>query len=192
MRLYPILILLSALCLNAIAATPTAQTYIEEANQKLGAQDYAGALTACELALSLDPRSAEAWGLEGLIYSHQGNYAMAVETFTQYIDIRPGDSLGYLSRGQSHYMAGHPAQALPDLQRSLQLDGDSALANYLLGRTLIDLDRSEDAVKPLQQAIMLDKKEAEYPWRLGDLYACAGQPGRRRALFDGCLPPHPR
>jgi len=79
-----------------------------------------------------------------------------------------------------------PAEALLSAQRAVLLAPNSAEAHYVLGRSLLDSGKLEDAVKELQAAAQLNPGSPEVHFNLAKVYAKLNRredAERERALF---------
>jgi len=56
--------------------------------------------------------------------------------------------------GAAYYGAGDPREALPPLREALRLKPDLAEARYLMGASLAETDRCEEALPDLKQAVL--------------------------------------
>lgn len=71
--------------------------------------------------------------------------------------------------------AGRLPQAVEHFQEGLRFQPADAVANYLLGQTLLEMERSREAVPYLQAAVRLNHRSPNSFWRLGQALARAGQ-----------------
>jgi predicted Zn-dependent protease len=74
---------------------------------------------------------------------------------------RPGDAGVLMNLGMARYMAGHPADALGPLQKSVRLNPSLAPASLFLGASLLDLGRGAEALAPLQRAVTAMPENAD-------------------------------
>jgi len=65
-----------------------------------------------------------------LIYFERGNYANAVQEFTQVIQ-RVASADAYMARGYANAMQGNVEQAIQDMERALQLGASGAMRTEL-------------------------------------------------------------
>jgi protein O-GlcNAc transferase len=63
--------------------------------------------------------------------------------------------------GDSLYQLDRPGEALPLLERSVELDGRRAAALYKLGNVLKDLERLDEALSCYRRALKLDPRHAQ-------------------------------
>ena len=111
-------------------------------------------------ALSRSPFSAvqttDALGAraaEGAAAMQAGRFQEAVTIYDELASARPTNAGLLMNLGMALYMAGHPADALPPLQKAVRLSPALAPASLFLGAALLDLGRARDALRPLQHAV---------------------------------------
>ena len=68
-------------------------------NRLAGAGSHAEAVEAYRVALAQDPKAVELYGYIALVYGLLGNWAAAAESYTQYMELRPGDLAARLNFG---------------------------------------------------------------------------------------------
>jgi predicted Zn-dependent protease len=123
-------------------------------------------------------------------------YARAISTY-RYGDLRdaiariddlihamPNDPYFYELKGQALLEGGHPAEAIPPLQRAVQLAPDPALIQIMLGQALVATGnaRMADQAIPLLRAALIKEPES------GDAYTqLAMAYGRKNDLADADL-----
>jgi len=95
----------------------------------------------------------------------------AAAIYAELVAARPGDSGLQMNLGMARYMAGHPADALPPLQKAVRLNPSLAPASLFLGASLLDLGRPKEAVPSLQKAVtaMPDNPDAREMLARGQL-----------------------
>jgi predicted Zn-dependent protease len=82
-----------------------------------------------------------------------GRFQEAVTIYDELAAARPSDAGLLMNLGMARYMAGHPADALPPLQKAVRLRPALAPASLFLGAALLDLGRAREALLPLQHAV---------------------------------------
>jgi predicted Zn-dependent protease len=77
---------------------------------------------------------------------------------------------------------GRPAEAIPELNRVVRAQPDSAPAWFLLGLAYQQLGQPAKAIEPLKRSVALQKENAEAWLELGDAELAAGRP--RDAVYS--------
>jgi predicted Zn-dependent protease len=90
-----------------------------------------------------------------------GRFQDAAAIYDELASARPADAGLLMNLGMARYMAGHPAEALPPLQKAVRLRTALAPASLFLGAALLDLGRAREAVLPLQRAVTAMPQNAD-------------------------------
>jgi len=114
------------------------------------------------IALEVDPKKAPFYA-RAMIYLKKGQYDLAASDFTKTIEVNPSE--GYARRASAYLKAGKPAQALPDAEHALKLDGSLPVLLELRGLILEALGRRDDAIGDFRLALskrpnLQDSREA--------------------------------
>jgi predicted Zn-dependent protease len=104
------------------------------------------------------PPSAEQHELKAHIYNNQKKYAEAVEEWRAALKFSPEDTRLQKQLAMNLKFSQSYDQALPVFQELLRKQPASAELNYLTGDTLLDLQRTEEAIPLLKTAVGLDPK----------------------------------
>ena len=75
-------------------------------------------------------------------------------------------------QGSLYWWVGRSAEAIPECQKSLQLNPNFPVALSILGRAYSDTGRHEEAIAAQEKAVALNHS---YLWSLGYAYARAGR-----------------
>lgn len=102
--------------------------------------------------------SAELHELKARIYGSQKSYTEAVGEWREAMKLSSADLQIQKQLGISLKFSQDYAGALPVLQDLLRRQPTSAELNFLVGDTLLDLQRAEDAIPLLKRAVRLDPK----------------------------------
>lgn len=78
------------------------------------------------------------------------------------VELDPGSASLLRARSQIMLTLGDPAKAEIDAQEALSLDDSSAESHFLLGTSQLSLDRPEEAISALHEAVMLDPFVFDY------------------------------
>ena len=128
-------------------------------------------------AVSLRPGYWVSYNRLGVFYLQQGNYEQAAQMFSQVVALAPDSFMGYNNLGDVRLYQGRNAEAIPLLQRSLEIR-KTADATSNLGTAFFQLHRYAEAADAYQQAVQLDPKNYLVWGNLGDAYFWA--PGHRQ------------
>lgn len=103
----------------------------------------------------------------GKNYHEQGNGLKAAETFAKAAALQPAHLDVQLNLASSYLLANRPEDAIRHAREALQLDSNSAAAEYILGCACLRLTNFEEAVKNLQRAKEIDPKINAVSFQLG-------------------------
>jgi len=118
------------------------------------------ALIYCKKALAIDPSSADALHLMGLLSLETGHWDLAVEWIAN--AIRQNPQARYLSRlGVALQRRGRREEALQAFGKAVQLTPDDAVLWTSLGIVLDELQCPSDAVLCFRRALRLDPRQLE-------------------------------
>ncbi len=107
---------------------------LQRANGLAGQGDFAGALTATDEAISLQPDYFEAFMLRNLIHRLTGNFDEAIRAADQAIAINPTAPNGYLTRAVTYLEMKEYGKALADVEESLKTTPNNAQAFVVAGQ----------------------------------------------------------
>ena len=117
---------------------------------------------ALERGIACAPTSFELHMAEGEVCSREQDGPGAARAFTRAIELAPAESEPYLRRAMVFsQQLGEPARALPDIDRALELEPQSARSwaiRSALRRRTGDLEGAE---QDAEQALALDERNAE-------------------------------
>jgi TolB-like protein/predicted Zn-dependent protease len=108
-------------------------------------------------ALALDPASAEAQAVGGLIELAAGDRERAIGALRRSIERNPGIARARLWLYQAYALEGRLEEAVPQLRRAHELDPDSLAVGLNMSRLLAMTDRQ------LEADTLLDRLERLYP-----------------------------
>ena len=92
----------------------------------------------------------------GYLLQSEGRLPEAIAAFQNMIELRPNSGLGYHMLGTTLLVAGHPAEAMVNEQRSIELDSRTSGIGYRyrrMAQASLFLGRYDDAVAWAQRAI---------------------------------------
>ena len=119
----------------------------------------------------------------GLWFGDHQQYDCAVEAFRSALKFEPGSArLNYLV-GLSLYSSGHSEEAVAALQESIRLVPDNLKAHLILGATLAQLHRDDDAKAEWVAALKIDPHSPEAMDFLSKMLVGEGDYGSTIALL---------
>jgi tetratricopeptide (TPR) repeat protein len=152
-------LVLSMICISAIAQNDTAMDWIEKANESLNVTNgsseelaYQEALNAFNKAIESDPHLMSAWlgKLDMLLMLEK--YDEFNRTIDEVVAINPTPE-GWTIRGKMLIEILNLDQALASLNKALEMDPKSAEALWLKGFILAEQSNYGDALDALNQSI---------------------------------------
>ncbi len=127
--------------------------------------------------------SADDWN-DGLEAFKKKDYATAAQQFEAVIQRAPEYAGAYYMLGLTQRAQGNTSQALGNLRKALELDGDQALYRIELGNTLVQAGQYQDAFSTLQ-AVGFSSLPANYRGAYALAYAkAASEVGRCDAAIS--------
>ncbi len=131
---------------------------------------------AYKAAVALRPNYWAGYNRLGTFYLRHGKLEEAGQMYSQVISLVPDSFAGYANLGVTRIQQGRYTDAIPPLERSLEIrKTGSATSN--LGTAYFQAKRYADAARLFEEATALDAKSYEIWGNLGDAYYWA--PGRR-------------
>ena len=111
-----------------------------------------------------------------------GRYSQAVKLYREMAAQLPDNPGIRFNLGLALEKEGHPAAAIPELERATRAQPDFAPAWFLLGLAYQQLAQPQKAIAPLRTATLLDATNSQALLELADAELTAGQP--RDAVED--------
>jgi tetratricopeptide (TPR) repeat protein len=135
---------------------------------------FDAAIEALQAVLRLDSRNVKAQDNLGLCFEGKNEMDRAMSAYRKAIEMDRAanrhTAQPYLNLGMALARTDHPEQAVPLLQRAVELDPDSAKAHMELGRALMVLSRLPEAVGELERSVRLKSDDASSHYLLGRVY----------------------
>ena len=114
----------------------------------------------------LDPQSADACVVLGVVHANNGEFREAVREFTQALDLDHEDGEVYILRGQTYLRMERFAEALSDGQRAVQFDPEDLEGYRLCGVARYRCNDLDRAIGDFDYILSYEAKDAEaYFWR---------------------------
>jgi tetratricopeptide (TPR) repeat protein len=149
-----------------------AKTIFERAVADLDRDRLEDGVAGLESALKIFPTYYLALERLGLIYVTQQKFEKAVEVFGKAVVVNPRSFNGWYGLSCSHYALKRSDAAVEAAQKAVTLNSSSADALLILGLSLRQAKRYEEAEKPLKQADKVTKGlSPDVHWNLALLYA---------------------
>ncbi|MDX1981698.1 MAG: tetratricopeptide repeat protein [Bryobacteraceae bacterium] len=120
---------------------------------------------------------------EGVRLAELGKWAEAREKFAAAAAASPGDAAAWKALGVSAGKLDDYAGAEEALHRACRLDAKLADACYYWARSLYVMNRFEEAVSALRQAMKVEGGRARLWTALGEAHEAAGRPREAEAAF---------
>jgi len=123
----------------------------------------------------------------------QGDYERAVEVYRVSLALFP-TAEAHTFLGWTYHFQGKIEEAIEECKLAIEIDPDFGNPYNDIGAYLIDLDRYDEAIPWLEQAIAAKRYEPRhFPYfNLGRVYLAKGMINRARELFQQSLAIEPR
>jgi Tfp pilus assembly protein PilF len=123
----------------------------------------------------------------------QGDYDRAVELYLDSVALHP-TAEAHTFLGWTYHFQGKIDQAIDECKRAIEIDPDFGNPYNDIGAYLIDLNRHDEAIPWLEQAITAKRYEPRhFPYfNLGRVYLAKGMINRAREFFQKSLDIEPR
>ena len=128
------------------------------ANQFL--QKYASAIEDLTMALERQPNDADLFVRRGQVYALTGDHQGAQDDFGKAIRLDRRNHWARFCRAQSRYARGDHEKARRDVQKAIRINGGYPQYHKLLAEILADLGQSDQVVRCLNLATLLDSADA--------------------------------
>jgi len=145
--------------------------------------DWAGAEREFKRSLELNPDNFEACGCYAAFLSLLGRFPEAIASGAHGVKLNPLSSWAHMWYGLALYFGRRYEEAVPVLQRAIELDATNVASYPLLSSVYLKLGRAPDAI------MLLDRAESRSSPSLAVVYAKSGRKGdARRILLDIARP----
>jgi tetratricopeptide (TPR) repeat protein len=106
---------------------------------------------------------------KGIEAGENGDFELAIEYFSQFIELKPDDAYAYNNRGLSYANQKNYSEAIKDYDKAIELDPDDALAYNNRGVCYYNQKKYSEAIKDYDKAIELKPDDA-YAYNNRGLY----------------------
>lgn len=142
------------------------------ATQYLKINQSLKAITRLDKALVINPRSAQAYGLLGVIYQKQGEYTLADKNFRKALQLKPNDSNIRNNYGTLFYVTEQYKEAAKQFHHVTKdvyyESRDRVFEN--LGTTYLRMGKTEEAISYYQRALRLNTYLSGANLKLAEIY----------------------
>jgi len=129
---------------------------------------------------------------QGINKLEQKDYAGAIASLSQAIQLNGNAGEPYLQRGLAHYQAGDLQAALTDLTQTIQFAPNTADAYFYRGTVRLDLGDGVGAIQDYDRAIALQPGKALFYLNRGNALAALGQEAEAIADYTRSLERDPK
>ncbi len=138
-----------------------------EAERALNRRDFRLAHELCLKTLGVEPESADALFLLGMIAAEHRNYGKALEVIDRAIAITPRKPEYLAHRGRCLIALQRPREAFEAAQQALALVPQDALTLDTIGVVMTRAGAHAEAIEPFRQAVARDAVKPAYHYNLG-------------------------
>jgi len=145
-------------------------------------KDYKGAFEKYLIITQQNPDFADALNDAGLCYMHLGNYTEARHFLEKALKLELDNWVSYYNLARVNVKEENYQDALPLLQKAVELGGDKdvvydlALDYNILATKELDAGSSEKALEYANKAIAYFSEDPDFHETLGDILVEEGQP----------------
>ncbi|HEY2951168.1 MAG TPA: tetratricopeptide repeat protein [Verrucomicrobiae bacterium] len=170
---------------SVIAAEPTTDGLLNQAQAAQLKGDRAEALSLAGKALAADPKNPQCYFVRGTIYAANGPHDKAVADFGEAIKLEPRGAALYQLRGLEHFKLGHMTESIADFDRYLEVVPNQAPHHWQRGIALYYAGRYEEGRKQFESHQTVNPNDVENAvWH----YLCVARASgieKARAAFIG-------
>lgn len=175
--------------------TPANQALFEKALAAIKKNETKQAITFLNQIVSADSKDFEAWTELGTLHFKQDKLSDAEKAYLRALTERPTFLLTLLNLGKLRISQKNFESAIEPLSKAVEVEPQSADANFFLGEAYLQVKKGSKAVGYLTEAIRLDPVgKAEAHLRLAALYRAAGVKDKAIVEYEQFLakkPDHP-
>jgi tetratricopeptide (TPR) repeat protein len=170
---------------SAAPATDTAEAdeLLARAMELHKAGDLLGAIQNYQIALETAPDRADIRSNLGAAYVGLGRYTEAIEEYRKALKSRDDPSIR-LNLALALYKASRGADAIPELQRVIQLDPNNLQAPLVLADCLLQNGRAQEVIDLLSPLDAKYPEDLAYAYLLGTALLTKGETERGQVLID--------
>jgi tetratricopeptide (TPR) repeat protein len=147
------------------------------------AGDLLGAIQNYQIALETAPERADIRSNLGAAYVGLGRYTEAIDEYKTALKSREDGAIR-LNLALALYKAARSAEAIPELQRVLELTPDNTQAPLVLADCLLQQGRTQDVIDLLTPRAAAYPDDLAYAYLLGTALLTKGDSERGQVLID--------
>jgi len=137
-------------------------------------KDYEGVSRTVNRWVSLAPKDYLAYLVRGMVHAYQEDFLGAVQAFTLARDLNEDATICHFGLAIGLSELGRGTEAKESLQRGLDIDGKSDLAEYAHGMVALNSSNLDLALSHLTKAVQLGPGNGEFHYGLGLAYDRTG------------------
>jgi tetratricopeptide (TPR) repeat protein len=138
-------------------------------------RNHAAAIEQFRAAVKADPREPNVhFGLGYLLWT-QNQFEEAAQEFQAELVNVPDHAQALAFLADSYIQLNRPDEAMPLIQKAIEIDPNFARAHLDLGILYADAGRQEDAIREFKLAAKLTPEDPSPHWRLARLYQSMGR-----------------
>ena len=146
--------------------------------------DWAGAEREFKRAIELNPGSARAYNLYGLMLSGLQRYDEAIATLKRGQELDPLAPIFTSDVASTLLRAGRYDEALQEARRLIELEPDFPFGHSTLGWAYLKNGMYKEGLAELQKAVALSPGHTAWLAQLGQAYALVGKTQEARAVLE--------
>ena len=145
------------------------------------------ALDAIDQALAGETDRASLLTARGMVFYGMGHYPQSIQAYSAAIDINRMNAAAFHGRAQSYLALGKPADAIPDLKRTRQLDPENLEILKELSGAQRTAGNFDQAIQDLEDYLVYHADQAEALYLHGQTLYDAGKYLKSLTSFNRCL-----
>ncbi|MBI3271047.1 MAG: tetratricopeptide repeat protein [Planctomycetes bacterium] len=161
--------------------------YVSSAREKLTEEAYDKAISLCDDALRLEPRSADAYHQRGRARQEKGELDAALADYQHAVDLDPRHAAAFRDRGLARRAKKDADGAIADFTRALELDPKLPMVRTWRGRSLLERGDLQPALADLNAVIAAEPKNDWAFFERGKTRHALGEYDAALADFDQAL-----
>ncbi len=164
--------ILTLVCFSllVLACSSDAETWLQEAKNRLQKGESISAKEAIKKALEKNPGLAEAYNLQGVIAFQEKSWDEARTNYQKAIELKPSLYTAQLNLGALEMEQGNWQAALAPTEAAVKLQPDSSAAYLQRGIEQAALGKSNEALVDFTQSISKNAKEINALYNRGNIY----------------------
>jgi Mlc titration factor MtfA (ptsG expression regulator)/Tfp pilus assembly protein PilF len=155
--------------------------------EEVAAARYEQSVRRCVRDMQLPADGPDALFATGVIHAQNGRHDLAVDSFTEALQLTPQDAEAHRFRAVSHLELGRLQEALADVEQSLRIDPDDVEAYRVRGRIAWTLNEHRQAIADFERVLAVDPQDADAYYRRGLAYEGSGEHAQALADFSKAI-----